>query len=109
MQSNTASPKVCKTPKYAAKGMTYRPSKKFRLPSQLPPLVAAAPVPAMPAVSQSCLPLWLPSWAKAEVENLLKTIGSVDQIFEVDGGVQLQWAGQQLFLADPQGPFQRGF
>lgn len=93
----------------AAKGMTYRPSQKFRLPSQLPPLVAAAPVPAMPVVSQSCLPLWLPSWAKAEVENLLKTIGSADQIFEVDGGIQLQWAGQQLFLADPQGPFQRGF
>jgi len=91
----------------AARGRPYRPSQKFRLPSLLPQLVVETRAATPTVISQSSLPQWLPNWAKAEVEHLLKTVGTLDKIFGVDGGVQVEWAGQQMFLADPQGPFHR--
>lgn len=92
---------LCKATQKVANGVSYRPTRKFRVPGHLPeaPTIAPAPSPS------STLPSWLPAWAVRSVEILLKAIGTFDRIEAVDGGVQVFWDGGRQFIADPQGGF----
>jgi hypothetical protein len=99
------SPKwLCKAAQKVANGHSYRPTRKFHLPKQLPqPPAAEILIPP----KHSILPTWLPTWAIPNVEALLQRVGSFTWIDEINdgGGIRVNWAnGHQDFL-NPRGAF----
>lgn len=87
----------------ARQGPGYRPSKAFKLPSQLPPLPTAAPI--APTASPGPIPPWIPTWAKPVLDQIVQAVGCVDRILEVDGGVEAWFDGRRQFIPDPRGPY----
>jgi hypothetical protein len=95
---------LCKAAQKVANGHSYRPTRKFHLPKQLPqPPAAEILIPP----KHSILPTWLPTWAIPNVEALLQRVGSFTWIDEINdgGGIRVNWAnGHQDFL-NPRGAF----
>jgi hypothetical protein len=95
---------LCKAAQKVANGHSYRPTRKFHLPKQLPQPPAAE---ILTPPKNSTLPTWLPTWAISHVEALLQRIGSFTWIDEINdgGGIRVNWAnGHQDFL-NPRGVF----
>jgi hypothetical protein len=95
---------LCKAAQKVANGQSYRPTRKFHLPKQLPQPPAAE---ILTPPKHSTLPTWLPTWAIPNVEALLQRVGSFTWIDEINdgGGIRVNWAnGHQDFL-NPRGAF----